>query len=320
MTKTTEEACSCLELAEMLSDYVDGELDDETRSVVEKHLDGCALCSADVTLMRGITENLEAIPEETPPADFARSVAMAALPRKKAPAPGFFRRLAALFTLPRATVLVGGVALLALLFMGPPLPMAPSGPQLAQAPTTSSDTELVASAGVLLDGRSVLGTTPVKAGQQIEAHGTGRSVLTFANRTRVTFGQDTELACLDKSVMLSEGIVSVDVPSKSPDRKTPSFRVLTPNARFTVWGTRFTVRCQKRNGKCCSTLDVQEGLVGVERMQDGRVTGAEKMVRAGQGARVEQDVQVRRPTDEPAADTATGTTSEDTSIRLGQDD
>ena len=342
MKNTTEEARSCLELAELLSDYVDDELDAETRSVVDDHLDGCPVCRADVALMKGITENLSAIPEETPPPDFARSVAMAALPRKREDAPGFFATLAALFTLPRATALVGGMAVLAMLILGPPLPMAPEGNQMAALPTAR--TELVASAGVTLDGRTVLGTTAVTTGQKIENVGPGRSVLTFPNRTRVTFGAGTTLASLEKSIHLEEGLVTVDVPTKSPDRKIPSFRVLTPNARFTVWGTKFTVRCRKQKGETVSDLEVQEGVVGVEQMRNGKAEGAEKRVRAGGKAQVRRRKRTRDQNQaqnqtqaqnqagnggeepsvvtvaDPGADTQAGSTSEDTSIQLGQDD
>jgi anti-sigma factor (TIGR02949 family) len=51
-TKRTHEHKNCRKLLGSLSDYVDGELDEELCSVLEQHLDGCEDCRIVVDTLR----------------------------------------------------------------------------------------------------------------------------------------------------------------------------------------------------------------------------------------------------------------------------
>jgi len=43
---------TCIELVELVTDYLEGDLDDEQRARVERHLAGCDACTAYIEQMR----------------------------------------------------------------------------------------------------------------------------------------------------------------------------------------------------------------------------------------------------------------------------
>lgn len=58
---------SCLEIRERLSDYLDGELSDALRSEVERHVEGCLLCSRELKELRAVVEGARRLPREIRP-------------------------------------------------------------------------------------------------------------------------------------------------------------------------------------------------------------------------------------------------------------
>ncbi len=320
MKQQIENIGLCKELAEKLSEYIDGELNAKDHGIVENHLVHCDACRLEMALIKGITKSLNQIPEETLPSDFAQSVAMLATKGKDtfSDTQSFFEMLTKIFTLPRLALAASSAFMLAVFFFGNTFPVGTISGNLAKG-YTATEIELVASAGIMLDGKSALGTTIVKPGNFIEATGSSRSILSFPNRSRVTFGKGSKLACLPNAITLDEGLISVDVPTKSKDHQTPSFRVFTANARFTVWGTKFTVQYKKLGSEFIAILNVQEGVVGVERLIDNQIQGKEELIEAGMTAKVSGKIEVKQALHDPLADTTSGSTPEDTAIQLDID-
>jgi anti-sigma factor RsiW len=59
-------AVECRQIAELLTDYLDGTLPKETRELLEWHIDGCAPCVAFVNTFKGTVHAMRRLPE-TPP-------------------------------------------------------------------------------------------------------------------------------------------------------------------------------------------------------------------------------------------------------------
>jgi anti-sigma factor RsiW len=70
MTEHTDEAVpgaaiSCQEVVELVTDYLEGELDDETRADLEAHLGLCPGCDTYFAQMRRTIDQLGHVPVET---------------------------------------------------------------------------------------------------------------------------------------------------------------------------------------------------------------------------------------------------------------
>jgi anti-sigma factor RsiW len=63
----TEPDLKCIEVVELVSDYLDGELDAETRRRVEEHLALCPPCRLYVEQVRGTVRALGRLPEHDLP-------------------------------------------------------------------------------------------------------------------------------------------------------------------------------------------------------------------------------------------------------------
>lgn len=308
----------CEKLAVLYSDYVDGELDKASCQQVEEHLKVCATCRLDIALIRELTRNLAQIEEEVPPADFAATVARAArfeqAVEKRVP---WLERIASVFRVPGRFALVGAMAALAILCLMVPesgLLTPPDGPQMADARLRGPRIEVLGGE-VSLDGKAVSRPMQVALGPTIEAGRSGVAVLEYADDTRVAFRSPTRLTCYDEGVRLEAGKVHVSVQKRPRASGEPAFRVLTPNARVSVWGTKFTVAFE--NGR--TEVKVTSGLVGVERMVDGSPVGGETRVPALQSATVEgsNDVVVKSLVGEPAEVSGPSSTSEDNPLLAG---
>jgi len=60
----------CADVLELLSEYVDGTLDAQTRKAVEKHIAVCENCKQEFTSLRAVVEELGALEPVKPPEDF----------------------------------------------------------------------------------------------------------------------------------------------------------------------------------------------------------------------------------------------------------
>lgn len=60
----TEPGLACIEVVELVSDYLDGELDLQTRQRVEEHLALCPPCRVYVEQVRGTVRALGHLPED----------------------------------------------------------------------------------------------------------------------------------------------------------------------------------------------------------------------------------------------------------------
>jgi hypothetical protein len=308
----------CEKLAVLYSDYVDGELDKASCQQVEDHLRVCATCKLDIALMREITRNLAQIEEEVPSTDFVARVARAARRDQATETQvSLLERIASIFRVPGRVALVGAVAVLAVLCLTIPQSgflTPPEGPQVADARLRAPRIEVLVGA-VSVDGKAVSRPMQVALGQTVEAGRRGVAVLEYADDTRVAFRSPTRLACYDEGVRLEAGKVHVSVQKRPRTSGKPAFRVCTPNARVSVWGTKFTVAV--KDGR--TEVKVTKGLVGVERMADGKPVGDEARVPAGQSATVADggDVIVKSLGGEPVETSGPSSTSEDNPLLLG---
>ena len=60
----------CVSVKELLSEYIDDTLDQETRKTVEKHLSACEGCAEELASLRSLVEELGSLEKAKPPADF----------------------------------------------------------------------------------------------------------------------------------------------------------------------------------------------------------------------------------------------------------
>jgi predicted anti-sigma-YlaC factor YlaD len=67
----------CREMAEHLSDYLDGELDENLRRVIEEHRGDCPPCEAFVRTLARTVEAIRAHPRDPLPPDLVESLAQA---------------------------------------------------------------------------------------------------------------------------------------------------------------------------------------------------------------------------------------------------
>jgi len=61
---------SCQRFKEMVSDYIEGELDHQNQSLMEKHLSDCLECKRKISQLKQLIKNLKALPRITVTPDF----------------------------------------------------------------------------------------------------------------------------------------------------------------------------------------------------------------------------------------------------------
>lgn len=137
--------------------YLDGDLDRESRALLDAHLDGCAACRSAVDELRGTLELLRRLPEPDPPDDLAARV-MAQLREGSA-----VRRsgLGLGGWLPRTALAAGAVAAAGLaLFVVSERPTAPEAvaPPVAVLPAPEQVTPEILRGRFALDG-SLIGAS-----------------------------------------------------------------------------------------------------------------------------------------------------------------
>jgi len=64
----------CAAILELLSEYIDGGLDVQTRTAVEKHIAVCENCKQELASLRAVVEELGALDQVKPPADFLEKI------------------------------------------------------------------------------------------------------------------------------------------------------------------------------------------------------------------------------------------------------
>jgi hypothetical protein len=64
----------CAAILELLSEYIDGTLDAQTRTAVEKHVAVCENCKQVLASLRAVVEELSALDPVKPPADFLEKI------------------------------------------------------------------------------------------------------------------------------------------------------------------------------------------------------------------------------------------------------
>jgi hypothetical protein len=64
----------CTRTRNLLSDYADGVLDEETRAALEGHLSSCPECRKEAKALQSLIQDLRSLPPVAPPADFLRQL------------------------------------------------------------------------------------------------------------------------------------------------------------------------------------------------------------------------------------------------------
>ena len=65
---------NCADILERLSEYIDGTLDVQTRTAVEKHIATCENCKQELASLRAVVDELGALDPVNPPADFLEKI------------------------------------------------------------------------------------------------------------------------------------------------------------------------------------------------------------------------------------------------------
>ena len=64
----------CADIKELLSDYIDGALDPQTRAIVEEHLPGCEGCREELMSLKTLIQDLRSLDAVKAPSDFLEKV------------------------------------------------------------------------------------------------------------------------------------------------------------------------------------------------------------------------------------------------------
>ncbi|QUL98076.1 MAG: DUF4349 domain-containing protein [Candidatus Fermentithermobacillus carboniphilus] len=83
---------TCREVKELLSSFVDQELAEEERRLVEEHVKDCADCQRDLTEIRNLKRALQSLPEVEPPAELHQMVMSAIKAEKRGKFLSFARK------------------------------------------------------------------------------------------------------------------------------------------------------------------------------------------------------------------------------------
>ncbi|MBI2943350.1 MAG: FecR domain-containing protein [Candidatus Wallbacteria bacterium] len=306
----------CEEIQAQLSDYAEGELGDAAGCRIEEHLKSCRTCAGELTLMRALVSGLHKIPEETAP-----PAVLAAISRRLRERPSPALRPAALpawLTSWRlaAAGAFAGMAVVAVLMMSPgrssvgtaPVVVAARPPEQVEAAAALAGGAALSTAirGVTLGGQPTAAGATVAEGARIETpaapEGTAAAVLAYSDGTTVEVGGAAKLVAGADELRLETGALALSV-----EKQKLHFRVRTPEAVITVWGTRYRV-----THRTVTTVEVQEGKVQVESLKPG--AGSVVLI-GGQRAQVEAG---RLHVPKPATATEP-VRPEDTRLPLGDD-
>ena len=102
----------CTQVKNLLSDYADGLLDEETRAAFEGHLSSCPECRKEAKALQSLIQDLRSLPPVAPPADFLRQL------HKRMEQPSRFRQIMEKLFFPikfKIPLEIAGAALAALL-------------------------------------------------------------------------------------------------------------------------------------------------------------------------------------------------------------
>ena len=103
---------TCEEVRELLSSYIDGELDPNTRDALETHIKSCRECEAELAGLRHTVEMLKSLEEVEVPETFRASLMEKVREAVPARAPGFASRFKNMFsTGPRRALALAAAAL-----------------------------------------------------------------------------------------------------------------------------------------------------------------------------------------------------------------
>lgn len=293
-------AASCEEILALLSDYADGELDEGSSATVEEHLAGCPPCTGELTLMRALVSGLHRIPEETAPPAVLQAI-MRRVPVQKRRSWWPFS-----FEFGPGQIFAGCAA--AAMAIAAFMVILPGKPKVQVASTVQAGPSMAMLAGpaqgLTVDGAPAAGNVSLKEGARVELAATagGDAQMAFADGSVVSLRPGTRLAAGEAEVRLETGALELSI-----EKQKLQFRVRTPEALVTVWGTRYTVA----HGTATS-VEVQEGRVQVQSLEEA---GEGVMLTAGQKAEVlSGKLQAVQP---PAATDAAA--PEDTRLPLGDD-
>ena len=82
---TDDSAMECRRIAELLGDYLDGTLPNETRELLEWHIDSCAPCVAFVNTYRGTVNAAKKLREAAIPPELKQRLLSVLRSRQSAP-------------------------------------------------------------------------------------------------------------------------------------------------------------------------------------------------------------------------------------------
>jgi ferric-dicitrate binding protein FerR (iron transport regulator) len=250
--------------------------------------------------MRALVSGLHRIPEESAPPAVLQAILRRVPVRKRRSWWPFSFEVGPGQLFAGCAAAAVAVAAIMVVLPGKPQVQVASAPQAAP-----SMAMLVGPAqGLKVDGAPAPGNVALRDGGRVElaAAAGGDAQLAYADGSVVSLRPGTRLVAGKAEVRLETGTLELSI-----EKQKLNFRVRTPEALVTVWGTRYTVT----HGTATS-VEVQEGRVQVQSLKDA---GDGVMLIAGQKAEVLsgrlQAVQA------PAA--ADAAAPEDTRLPLGDD-
>jgi ferric-dicitrate binding protein FerR (iron transport regulator) len=253
-----------------LLNFLDGSLSGRAQEELLDELQANPSLRREFESLQALARSLEDLPEESPPANFARDFMAAHA------SPSMWQRIQSFFAeLPGPAIpslaLAGGLAAMMLIFGGG------GDPSAQQQPLAGC--VLVADAGsASINGRDRAGEVKLHLEDLIEVDDLFEGSLRYPDGTEIRINAGSQVIVKSRGIRLEEGGVWLDV---TKDLK--GFKVETPLALAAVKGTAFSVLYDG----LAMVVKVTEGLVEVSSALNRKLLGPGKSARVGANGRVE---------------------------------
>ncbi len=290
---------TCEEVRELLSLYIDGKLDASTREALEKHIESCVECEAELAGLRQTVELLKSLEEVEVPETFRASLMEKVREVQPVHAPGLKSRFAKMFsTGPRRALVLAAAALILVvavnsgmgtLQFGEPLrlgksaspdiaqrslapstgtvpkpapaPAAPAAPPVATSEQALATAQKMAPAGAGVAAPNVGGQTTYDITQTVEREVIKRASL----QVETPQGQFDDASRQVMFIVEANGgfIQDSSVFTDGDKKRTANFNIRVPVDNFTKVLTQVEA-LGKVQGRSMGTQDVTDQFIDLE--------------------------------------------------------